>query len=671
MKQSCTYSLRRHAAVGAVVAIVAASSAFGIGATAASAATTDAGPTSSAAAAGATGTGTGTGTGAGTGSTAATVGTDGSTTADGSATDGSSTATGTKTGDTGTNAGSADTNSGNTATDAGTPGDTGTDGDTATGNTGTTPGGTTGTTPETGTGATTGTGTGTTTDAQPTATTPVTWADPSSADAPIVLTTTAGQAFSHTFTAQGGDAPLTYRFTPSDRFSEWEWNERTGVLSGTPLSSSASSITLTVTATDGQQQAVQCVQLLVTPGPAVGVTYSVGSDVASSIWQVNTDGTVRQYDAGDSHLVTSIPAVAGATYTFAGLAVDAWGNPTTPSNQTTPPTGDEYPRSTVTSTNSADTASWSSTGDANEVVFTGAGTRTVTVSEGGVSTPVTVVVTDEPFGFTEQSSADAPLTLDATAGEAFTHTFATVGAPDPTGVRYSLRDDEGGPIDAEDLAWNDMTIAIDPTTGVLTGSSTRADWFDFQVVATSGGQETVVPARIDTAAAAVAGFQAAVLPDLDTVPGDESWGIADGAITHWKDGKEERVDSLRVQQGSTWSLRALPVDAFGNAVGDHDELSITSDVASDRIVYDPEQAATSISFPHASPHVVTVAYQGESLTIPFDVVPAATTAGSTTTTGSGRLAYTGADETGPLAWALGLLAAGGGLGVHRIRRRRA
>ena len=634
MKLSCTATVRRSAALGATVGIVAASSAFGIGATAASAAETPT-PTPAVSAPAADEV-----TQPGTPSTETPTPTPA---ADPDA-DATPDAPDTPVPDATTTPAPADPAAGDAGTGTGP---------------GTAPGGTT-------------SGTGTNTDAQPAAAaTAVTWADPSSADAPIVLTAAAGQAFSHTFTAQGGDAPLTYRFTPSDKSSEWKWDERTGVLSGTPLSTLASSIRLTVTATDGRQQAVQYVQLVVEPGPAVGVTYSVNADGGSVVWQVNTDGTVRQYEDGASHLVTSIPAVVGATYTFAGLAVDAWGNPTTASNQSTPPTGDEYPRSTVTSTNPADVATWDPTGSSNRVVFTGAGTRTVTVSEGGVSTPVTVAVTDEPFGFTEQSSADSPLTLDATAGEAFTDTFATVGAPDPAGVRYALRDHQGGAIDDEDLDWHGMTIAIDPTTGVLTGSATRADWFDFQVVATSGGQETVIAARIDTAAAAMAGFQAAVVPDLETVPGDESWGIVDGTITHWKDGKTEQVDSLRVRQGSTWLLRALPVDAHGNAVGTPDELTVTSDVASDRVTYDPEQAATWISFPHASPHVVTVAFRGESLAIPFDVVPTAATAGATTGSSSGHLAYTGADETGPLAWALGLLAAGGGLLVHRFRRRRA
>jgi len=113
------------------------------------------------------------------------------------------------------------------------------------------------------------------------------------------------------------------------------------------------------------------------------------------------------------------------------------------------------------------------------------------------------------------------------------------------------------------------------------------------------------------------------------------------------------------------------VDAEGQPVGDHTDLTFTSDVASDRIEYDPEAVATWVTFEHASPHTVTVASGDVTSTIRFEVQPTATTTVTTThtPTASGTLAYTGADESGPLAWALGLLASGAGLLVWRLRRR--
>ena len=97
--------------------------------------------------------------------------------------------------------------------------------------------------------------------------------------------------------------------------------------------------------------------------------------------------------------------------------------------------------------------------------------------------------------------------------------------------------------------------------------------------------------------------------------------------------------------------------------------TLTSDVASDRFALDPVSGGTTVTFARASRHVVTVSYEGGSQAIPFDVSPdAGASAGHDAT---GTLAYTGSDTSGPLGWALGLLAAGGGLLLHRLRRRRA
>ncbi|WP_069711212.1 putative Ig domain-containing protein [Curtobacterium sp. ER1/6] len=503
MKQSCRYTLRRHAAIGAAVAIVTASSAFGIGATAATAATAVAAPAAN------------------------------STIAAPVAASAASPA-------------AAATTSSATAAD---PADS---------------------TPETAAPAdTTGAGTDTAApDADPAATTPITWAEPSSEAAPIVLTATAGQPFSHTFVAQGGDGPLTYRFEPRQQDTGWQWDEQTGVLSGTPTSALSSSVLFEVTATDQHRSAVQYAQVEVQPAAAAGVALTIAPQDDRFVWSVYLDGVVHQSTpgVGDDTVVPAITVRDGETLSFAGLAVDEYGNPTTP--------GDDYPRSTGTSTDAADSIVWDDQWKANRVTFSGAGSRTVTISEGGVSTSVPVVV----------SAA------------------------------------------AED--------------------------------------------------AQVAGFAIGVLPDDGS---DDRYGIVDGVVTRYaEDGTAEQVDAIPARQGDRVQVRAIALDTEGNPVGDHSDLTFTSSVASDRIAYDPDEAATWITFDHASPHVVTVAYQGVSATIPFEVTPVTApaasttpTVGSSTPTASGHLAFTGADESGPLAWALGLLAAGAGLLVHRMRRRRA
>lgn len=499
MNQSCKHTFRRSAAIGAAIAIVTASSAFGIGASAASAATDEAAAPST------------TATSAPQDAT-----TDPTPTTDPAPTDETATP---------------DTTPATTTTPAADPATT-------------TPAAAEQPAPE--------------------ASTPVTWAEPSTEDAPIVLTATAGQPFSHTFTAQGGDGPLEYLFNPLNLYPNndvngWSWNEQTGVLSATPKSTFDGPALFAVTATDLHQSAVQYVQVDIEPGAPVGVTFGVDSSDSDVSWQVDADGTIREYAPGGTGetVVSEVPATVGSSMTLAGLAVDALGNRTTP--------GDEYPRSTVTSTTASDGVVWDPKWSANTVTFSEPGTRTLTVSEGGVSTSFTVRVSEAP--------------------------------------------------------------------------------------------------------AAVAGITIGVLP-ADGTSGDR-WGVEGDVITYYPaDGDPQRVDAIPARQGDRVQIRALAVDADGQPVGDHTDLTFTSDVASDRIEYAPEAAATWVTFEHASPHTITVASGDVTSTIRFEVQPTATTVTTAhTPTASGTLAYTGADESGPLAWTLGLLASGVGLLVWRLRRR--
>jgi hypothetical protein len=534
VNQSCKYTFRRSAAIGAAIAIVTASSAFGIGASAASAATDETAAPSS------------TATSAPQDATIATAAAD--TTAAGTDTDTApDTAQAAPDGETADPA------------PAPAPAPAPTEETAAPDNT---PTPTPAAPPAAGTAPTTPAAAE---QPAPEASTPVTWAEPSTKDAPIVLTATAGQPFSHTFTAQGGDGPLEYLFNPLNFFPNndvngWSWNEQTGVLSANPLSTIDGPALFEVTATDLHQTAVQYVQVDIEPGAPVGVTFGVDSSDSDVSWQVDADGTIREYTPGGTGdtVVSEVPATVGSSMTLAGLAVDALGNRTTP--------GDEYPRSTATSTTASDGVVWDPNWSANTVTFSEPGTRTLTVSEGGVSTSFTVRVSEAP--------------------------------------------------------------------------------------------------------AAVAGITIGVLP-ADGTSGDR-WGVEGDVITYYPaDGDPQQVDAIPARQGDRVQIRALAVDADGQPVGDHTDLTFTSDVASDRIEYDPEAAATWVTFEHASPHTITVASGDVTSTIRFEVQPTATTTVTTThtPTASGTLAYTGADESGPLAWALGLLASGAGLLVWRLRRR--
>ncbi|QSB22048.1 hypothetical protein [Curtobacterium sp. 24E2] len=284
---------------------------------------------------------------------------------------------------------------------------------------------------------------------------------------------------------------------------------------------------------------------------------------------------------------------------------------------------------------------------------------------------VRLTVSASPVVFTEPSTKAKPLALTATAGATFTHTFRTTGG---TGsLAYAI----------QDAPSTDLTVNVE--TGVLTSTVTTAGTYDFEVVALRGTATATEYVRLTVMPAAPVG----VLAIVDTgTPGATVWSVAPGGVISAFTGGGDplgTVSSIPVQQGGSLEVSGLAVDRFGNptapaSVSTGFGATVTSSVASDQVVTDPRGDASKVTFPHASDHRLTVTQGGASTTFVVAVRPVAaaavavatTTSGTGTGTGTGTtLAYTGADESGPLAWALGLLAAGGGLLVHRLRRRRA
>lgn len=276
---------------------------------------------------------------------------------------------------------------------------------------------------------------------------------------------------------------------------------------------------------------------------------------------------------------------------------------------------------------------------------------------------VRLTVSPSPVVFTEPSTKAEPLALTATAGATFTHTFRTTGG---TGsLAYAI----------QDAASTDLTVNVE--TGVLTSTVTTAGTYDFEVVALRGTATATEYVRLTVLPAAPVG----VLAIVDTgTPGATVWSVAPGGVISAFSGGGEplgTVSSIPVQQGGSLEVSGLAVDRFGNptapaSVSTGFGATVTSSVASDQVVTDPRGDASKVTFPHASDHRLTITQGGASTTFVVAVRPVATAAVATTTGGTGStLAYTGADETTPLAWALGLLAAGGGILVHRLRRRRA
>ncbi|WIB01309.1 putative Ig domain-containing protein [Curtobacterium sp. MCBA15_012] len=297
------------------------------------------------------------------------------------------------------------------------------------------------------------------------------------------------------------------------------------------------------------------------------------------------------------------------------------------------------------------------------------------------------------------------LTLTTTAGQAFSRSFAV---PAPSGaVTYSVGyadPSSADPTDPDDdpalrLPYD---LELDATTGVLSGTPIVAGDYEFTIVATDGTTTSTQYVEITVDPAAAVGVLAyatdtssAEYYDSIDENGDahlthpvKTWIIhPDGTITSSTQPADDSLEPTIVEGGnptvarggSLWISGEL-VDEFGNSTTQYDadgnrpEPTVTSDVATDQIAFDEDEYATKVTFPHASTHRLTVAQDGISVSFPVTVVPTAATVGTAPTaamTTKGQLAFTGADETAPIAWALSLIAAGAGLaGARTIGRRR-
>lgn len=280
---------------------------------------------------------------------------------------------------------------------------------------------------------------------------------------------------------------------------------------------------------------------------------------------------------------------------------------------------------------------------------------------------VRLTVVPSPLVFSEPSTASAPIELTATAGTPVSHTFRATGGPDTTA--YAI----------QDSPTQDLTVNVE--TGVLAGTLTEAGTYSFQVVALSGTATATAYVRLTVTPAAPVGVTSIVTGDR---VGGPAWTIApNGAITRYDPatGGSQVVRSIPVDQGASLLVAGLAVDRFGNrttpwAADGVPRSTVTSSVASDVVTWLPDRFTSRVTFPHASDHRLTVSEGGVSTSFTVAVRPTAAPASavSHTTTGaagtsSGTLAYTGADETTPIAWALGLLAAGAALLLRRFRRR--
>lgn len=642
MKQSTPPARRRIAAAGATVALVAVTSMIGIGTTAAVADTTGAStPVASSSAATTTSDGTTT-TSAGTGTDAGTTGPTTPTTAAEPAAPTVDPAPGAAPT---TPAPSADGADGPDASPA--AGDPAHGADAAPA-------------PAAGTPAD---GTGATSDVTPAADSSVTWDEPSSPSDRIVSTVTAGSDFSHQFVAHGGDGPLEYGFAPSIGFDALEWFSwgDDGLLRGKPTVVGV--YDFDVLATDTRNTATQYVRIEVVPGPAetIGAQVYSHEDGHEPSWFVSAGGDIDP--SGGGGLVAAIPVAPGGSLWTSAAVFDHHSNPLN---------GTEMPsESVLTSSDPADVLVWNATTNTWRTTFTAAGDRTLTLTSEGLSVPIAVHVAATPLAFTGPGSSD---TLRTTAGVRFWHAFETTGAAGD--VRYTLQYPSGEPFEAEQTdARFPNALAWDGWTGVLSGTPTVAGDYRFVVVASDGTQVARRDVHVIVSPGATTHLQTFVSADPQMLT-DVTYGYGPGDQLIRIDGSGEgathtAVDSIPVRQGVSLYVKTTPMDAWGNATvslepapGDT-RPTVTSSVGSDEVSFLPSVWSTKVRFPHASVHTLTVSLLGATSTFDVSVTPVAS--GSSN---DGSLAYTGADESAPLAWAVGLLAAGGGLLLHRLRRRR-
>ncbi len=290
--------------------------------------------------------------------------------------------------------------------------------------------------------------------------------------------------------------------------------------------------------------------------------------------------------------------------------------------------------------------------------------------------------------------------IDATAGEAFTHTFRALSTPAPTLSITWFDEEDDEPTTAP------AGVEFDPETGVLSGTLTNAEeYYSFDVTATtkatSGTVTSDLYGQISVEAAAPAGIEVVSIDKDGLTEGTttSAWVIHPNGDVYTQDllGDADPVKGghVSVAQGGTLLVGGSKVDRFGNTIyPDFDEETdeplfftptVTSDVASDVITPDSdlgEVGYVSVTFPHASTHTLTVSGAGVPSTsfavdvrpaaVPTVVTPVKPAAVAVHHTGAGRLAYTGTDATGALPWALGLVLAGIGLiGARTLRRRHA
>jgi len=240
----------------------------------------------------------------------------------------------------------------------------------------------------------------------------------------------------------------------------------------------------------------------------------------------------------------------------------------------------------------------------------------------GLALTLTVIGSAENWSPSEVTSAPAivgvrpwftwPLLPDAEAGAPYSVALP-LATNDP--ATFMLTDGELPP-----------GIDLD-SDGTVAGTTTEAGEFTFEVAATT---------------------------IYGTAQGEFTLVVTPGATT----ALEVSVSATQVPQGGSLTFQVQGIDDFDNPTGDlTDDVVVTSDVLTDTVV------GNTVTFPHASPHTLTVSYGQLSAQVVIEVVPQAVGGGA-------GMAATGVDDGVALTAALGAAALAIGFASVLYRRAR-
>lgn len=260
--------------------------------------------------------------------------------------------------------------------------------------------------------------------------------------------------------------------------------------------------------------------------------------------------------------------------------------------------------------------------------------------------------------------------VTARAGEPFTQ---SVSAFDGDGLSYAATSGPNASTTNEpEVLPPGMTLSAD---GTLSGTPTTPGEWSFWLHTSSderpgGGEISQVDVYVDLPYASALAVGADLVAPDDT---EAYWLIdADGPVR--VDGRpgsvslRDGVDTLRLTAGglaADGGYGVLRDDPVWSSSVSGDTFTTESQDSDLLVVLDPSGAGDRVVTLRSGD--LTLSFTVTVTAAPTAVTPAATTHAQHPTTGS--LAYTGVETGAPVGWALGLLAAGGGLLLHRARRR--